>query len=131
MFASNMFGIDYLPTNFQIQISMDNINWEEITTEKSYNIQSDSANSWDFNTPEAQYIRLYVTKAKTFFIFHLVQIAEIEVYGCDVPEHTLVLLEENSKGNYQNKQVNLADFDNLLPTTPGKPVITFSTQTLQ
>jgi hypothetical protein len=131
MFASNMFGIDYLPTNFQIQISSDNINWKEVASEKGYDIQSARDDSWDFNTPEAQYIRVYVTKAKTFFIFHLVQIAEIEVYGCDVPEHTLVLLEENSKGNYQNKQVNLADFDNPLPTTPGKPVITFSTQTLQ
>ncbi len=125
MFASNMFGIDYLPTNFQIQISSDNINWKEVASEKGYDIQSARDDSWDFNTPEAQYIRVYVTKAKTFFIFHLVQIAEIEVYGCDVPEHTLVLLEENSKGNYQNKQVNLADFDNPLPTTPGKPVITF------
>jgi hypothetical protein len=111
--------------NFQIQISSDNINWKEVASEKGYDIQSARDDSWDFNTPEAQYIRVYVTKAKTFFIFHLVQIAEIEVYGCDVPEHTLVLLEENSKENYQNKQVNLADFDNPLPTTPGKPVITF------
>ena len=125
MYASNMFGIDYLPTNFQIQISSDNINWKEIASEKGYDIQSTHDDRWDFNTPEAQYIRVYVTKAKTFFIFHLVQIAEIEVYGCDMPGHTLVLLEENSKGNYQNKKANLVSFDNLLPTTPGKPVITF------
>ena len=125
MYASDMFGIDYLPTNFQIQISSDNINWKEIASERSYDIQSAHNDIWDFNKPEAQYIRLYVTKAKTFFIFHMVQIAEIEVYGCAMTEHTLASLEENSNGNYQNKQANLVSSDNLLPTTPGKPVITF------
>jgi len=126
MYAStNMFGIDYSPTNFRIETSMDNMNWKAIATENSYDSQSVHDDSWDFKIPEAQYIRVYITKAKTFFIFHLVQIAEIEVYGCDMPENTLVLLEETSKGICQNKQVNLVSFDNLLPTTPGKPVITF------
>ena len=126
MYAStNMFGIDYSPTNFRIETSMDNMNWKAIATENSYDSQSVHDDSWDFKIPEAQYIRVYITKAKTFFIFHLVQIAEIEVYGCDMPENTLVLLEETSKGICQNKQVNLVCFDNLLLTTPGKPVITF------
>ena len=130
MYASNMFGIDYLPTNFQIQISMDNINWEEITTEKSYNIQSDSANSWDFNTPEAQYIRVYVTKAKTFFIFHLVQIAEIEVYGCDISEQKLRSTDYKGSNKVIKKtrnapQDNIEESNQVAPSVPGKPIVTF------
>lgn len=125
MYASDMFGIDYLPTNFQIQISNDNLNWQEIASERGYDVQSTHADSWDFNGTEARYVRLYATKAKTFFIFHLVQIAELEVYGCDLHGLTLVLHDEMSKGKSREEQVNLADSNNRLLTTPGKPVITF------
>ena len=132
MYASKMFGIDYLPTNFQIQISRDNINWEEITNEKSYDIQDTNADSWDLDNPEARYIKVSITKAKTFFIFYLVQIAEIEVYGCDTPEQTLLQLEKDSLSNNKkpeenNKEEtgNPQDFDNQSPTIPGKPVIAF------
>ncbi len=130
MYPSNMFGIDYFPTNFHIQISMDNMNWEEITTEKSYNIQSNSANSWDFNTPEAQYIRVYVTKAKTFFIFHLVQIAEIEVYGCNISELKLSATD-HKKSNEVIKKTRNAPQEKIegshqeAPSAPGKPTVTF------
>jgi hypothetical protein len=132
MYASSMFGIDYFPTNFQIQISRDNINWEEITNEKSYDIQANNADIWDLDNPEARYIRVYITKAKTFFIFYLVQIAEIEVYGWDMPEQTLLQLEKDSltnnkkpEENDQEEKGNSQDFDNQPPTTPGKPMITF------
>jgi hypothetical protein len=130
MYASNMFGIDYLPTNFQIQISSDNINWKEVASEKGYDIQSTHDDRWDFNTPEAQYIRVYVTKAKTFFIFHLVQIAEIEVYGCDISEQKLRSTDYKDSNKVIKKTRNapkekIEESYQGTPSVPGKPIVTF------
>ena len=130
MYASNMFGIDYFPTNFHIEISMDNVNWEEIIVEKSYEIQSTHADGWDFNRPEAQYIRVYVTKAKTFFIFHLVQIAEIEVYGCDISELKLSSTDYKDSNKVIKKtrnapEGNIEESHQAAPSAPGKPIVTF------
>ena len=130
MYASNMFGIDYFPTNFHIEISMDNVNWEEIIVEKSYEIQSTHADGWDFNRPEAQYIRVYVTKAKTFFVFYLVQIAEIEVYGCDISEQKLSSTDYKDSNKVIKEtrnalQEKTEEFHQGAPSAPGKPIVTF------
>jgi hypothetical protein len=134
MYASKMFGIDYLPTSFQIQISKDNITWEDMGSEKDYTFQSAYSDSWEFNTPEARYIKVSITKAKTFFIFYLVQIAEIEVYGCDMPEQTLALLEEEHVikdeifkviDQEEKDAEKTLDINQGKPSVPGKPVVTF------
>ena len=130
MYASDMFGIDYSPTNFRIETSMDNMNWKAIATENSYDSQSLDDDSWDFNTPEAQYIRVYVTKAKTFFIFHLVQIAEIEVYGCYISEQKLSATnhKDSNKVITQTRnapQEKIEESHQGAPSVPGKPIVTF------
>lgn len=133
MLGTELFGIDYFPTNFQIQVSKDNLNWEEVMNENDYRIQSsDTNNSWHLNTPEARYVRIYITKAKTFFLLHLVQIAEIEVYGCDMSEpltkrfaERLLINDEKQEDNTQAESLNIPVPEQLVPTTPGRPEITF------
>ncbi len=134
MYASKMFGIDFFPTNFQIQISKDTITWADMGSEKDYTFQSAYSDSWEFNTPEARYIKVSITKAKTFFIFYLVQIAEIEVYGCDMPEQTLALLEEEHVikdeifkviDQEEKDAEKTLDINQGKPSVPGKPVVTF------
>lgn len=134
MQGTKLFGIDYFPTNFQIQMSEDNLNWKELINENDYSIQSsDTKNSWDFNTVKARYIRFYITKAKTFFLFHLVRIAEVEVYGCDVSEQKLASPDEHianqsglqTGGVLHDHAESLGKSHQGIPSTPGKPVVTF------
>ena len=128
MYASKLFNLDFLPLNFQIQISKDNLNWEEIHTENNYKLHSVRSDSWDFNNYQARYVRIYITKAKSFFIFfRLIQIAEIEVYGCDIPEQNLASGDEDKKSedNNPDETGDILESAQGLPGVPGKPVITF------
>jgi hypothetical protein len=133
MYASKLFNIDFFPVNFQIETSRDNIDWEEIHREEDYNLGSTHSDSWDINSHQARYIRVYITKAKIFLIFYLAQIVEIEVYGCDIPEQDFALLDnsssikdEKSSEDSQEVTAEAAEVDKGVPTVPGKPVITFN-----
>jgi len=133
MYALKFLTMDFFPVNFQIQISRDNINWEVISTEKSYTLKSTHYDSWDINGLEARYIRVSITKAKTLFIFYLAQIAEIEVYGCDIPEHNFAPLDDTTlikdgkpRDSIQEEVGKAAELDQAPPTVPGRPVITFN-----
>lgn len=135
MYALDLFGIDFFPVNFKIEISRDNIAWEEMSSEAGFNpnTQTTSADSWDFGSLECRYIRIYITESKTlFFSFHLAQIAEIRVYGCDLPEHTIFTGEERSsseteraKEDDQKGKTISPGADQRLPSTPGKPEVRF------
>jgi hypothetical protein len=135
--ASTLFGTDFFPINFTIEISSDNMTWEEISTEQGYAppIQSTHSDSWDCKSLECRYIRVYITKAKTiFFFFKMAQIAEIEVYGCNITddnpllakENASMVTEEDSKREESNQQESdvQKDLHQILPTIPGKPIIT-------
>jgi len=132
MYASRFLFIEFFPINFQIEISRDNLNWESIITEKSYTLKSANNNSWDMNSNEARYIRIYITKAKSFFILYLAQIAEIKVYGCDISEQDQTPYDELPikygviKDDNQGESCEAVELDQELPSVPGKPVITFN-----
>ena len=62
----------------------------------------------------------------------MAQIAEIRVYGCDIPEHIIftgddlsVSETEITKDNTKGGGTTLPDADQRLPSTPGKPVVKF------
>jgi len=131
--ALKFFTSDFFPLDFSIQTSRDNINWNEVSIEKSYTLKSNPFDSWELNHIQARYIRLYITKTKLFFIFHLVQIAEIEVYGCDLSEQNLTSVEDKSsikegevKDDIQEEKGEVEELDQRPPSTPGRPVITFN-----
>jgi len=134
--ASTLFGTDFFPVNFRIEISKDNSMWEEIRTEEGYSppIQSTHMESWDCKSLECRFIRVYISKAKSIFLFFKVaQIAEIEVYGCDSTSGQLPSLShEESSINEKREalsryEVSGKDSDNgRQPSIPGKPVVTFS-----
>ncbi len=135
MYASKLFGTDFFPVNFKIEISSDSISWEELYIEKGYSLPLEPAHSdlWDFNSVECRYIRLSITKAKTLFLFFkVVQIAEIEVYGCDLLEEIPVMGEQGSLPESEKAQETLQsegsappDDTRRLPSIPGKPVVDF------
>ena len=131
MHASRLFGVDLFPSNFTIQISQDNNTWLDISSMQGFVLgQSLSSGSWDINSLECRYIRIYITKSKSLFLlFKLVQIAEIEVYGCDLSGATPVLAEENLSNQQDKQQLGTtggeAENKNTIPGTPSKPTVIF------
>ena len=133
MYALKFLTMDFFPVNFQIQLSSDNINWEEIRSEKNYTLKSTHFDSWELNSLEARYLRVSITKAKTFFIFYVAQIAEIEVYGCDIPEQNFAPLDDTASikdaepgDTLPEEGGEAAELDQAPPSVPGRPVITFN-----
>jgi hypothetical protein len=135
MYASRLFGVDFFPTNFKIQVSQDNSTWFDISTVQGFVFgQSNTSGSWSTNGLECRYIRIYITQSKTLFLlFKLAQIAEIEVYGCD-PSGTQTLLAEESsytqsttqqKATEQKESSRKIENQNTIPGTPNKPTVTF------
>jgi len=135
MYASKLFGVDFFPTNFKIQVSQDNSTWLDISTVQGFVFgQSLTSGSWNTNSLECRYIRIYITQSKSLFLlFKLAQIAEIEVYGCDASGALPLLAGENSF-TQSPKQVTLSeqressranDNQNAIPGTPSKPTVTF------
>jgi hypothetical protein len=136
MYASRLFGVDFFPTNFTIQASHDNATWVDISSEQGYVFgQSLSSGNWEMSGLESRYIRIYITQSKTLFLlFKLAQIAEIEVYGCNTTvsspllaqENTSLLTEEDGhpEGSTPQKSGGQKELKQMLPTIPGKPIIT-------
>lgn len=135
MYASKLFGVDFFPTNFKIQVSQDNSTWLDISTVQGFVFgQSLTSGSWNTNSLECRYIRIYITQSKSLFLlFKLAQIAEIEVYGCDASGALPLLAEENSFTQSpkqetlteQRKSSRANDNQNAIPGTPSKPTVTF------
>lgn len=135
MYGAQLFGVDFFPTNFKIQISKDNTTFQDIKSEAGYSFaQAPSSDSWDMSGFECRYIRISITRAKTlFFFFQLAQIAEIEVYGCDSGQEPSQFVSEQGSIEPKNN-TNLAKkksgavssplYENV-PSIPGKPVIRF------
>ena len=106
MYASQLFGVDFFPTNFAIQVSQDNATWVDISREQGYVFgQSIPFGNWETNSLESRYIRIHITKSKTLFLlFKLAQIAEIEVYGCNPTGEIPLLAGEQSSGEGGEQQ---------------------------
>jgi hypothetical protein len=138
MYAIDFFYTCYFPVNFQIEISKDKIDWEELYTVRNYAPKPAKSDSWNLNSNEGRYIKVYITKAKIFFFFfYLTQIAEIEVFGYDLPEEQQSIkpadtplvtpgkpLKENKEGETPGEEGELGQG---LPGVPGTPVINFRT----
>ena len=135
MYASQLFGVDFFPTNFSIQVSQDNATWIDISREQGYVFgQSSSSGNWDTNGHECQFIRIHITRSKTLFLlFKLAQIAEIEVYGCETAGELPLLAGEKSPGEGSDQQQistqHTADKKtenrNIDLSAPGRPAVTF------
>jgi hypothetical protein len=135
MYASQLFGVDFFPTNFAIQVSDDNATWIDISSEQNYVFgQSSSSGSWETSSLECQYLRIHITKSKTLFLlFKLAQIGEIEVYGCDTAGEIPLLAGEKSPGEVseqqqistQNTSGKKTENRNMALSAPGRPAVRF------
>ena len=136
MYASKLFGTDFFPTDFQIQVSSDNLNWTNISSERGYitPMHPPYNGHWVFDSIECRYLRISIAKSKTlFFLFHLAQIGEIEIYGCDIAEHIPQVVQRNMsvrndeyQEEYKNNNLTPSrNSDQEVPSIPGRPEITF------
>ncbi len=135
MFAAKLYGLDYFPANFQIQTSRDNINWLTVSSEQGYtsSFEPPYSDSWNFDNHSCRYIRVYITRAKTLlFFFRIAQIAEIEVYGCDVEAYVPQLAGEDSlpedMRKKETKEILLGEVTvpvQGVPSVPGRPEVEF------
>jgi hypothetical protein len=133
MYASQLFGIDFLPASIQLQVSNDNTNWETINPGTGYSsLQPPYADSWLISGQECRYIKVVINSRKSLFFFQLAQIAELEVYGCDPAGSLFSQAQNNAAINHEKLNATaelktpLRAFKTAVPTTPGMPVIQFS-----
>jgi len=74
---------DLFPLDFQVHVSTDNETWTEVHSEADYTSPSSHTDSWVFDETKARYIKIAITKTKSFlFFFYLTYISEITVHGC-------------------------------------------------
>lgn len=134
MYASRMFGTDFFPTDFGIEISRDNSTWASIGKEWGYTppFQPPYADKWEFDGFDCRYLRINVTKSKTLFLFlHLAQIAEIELYGCDIEDDIPLITGQASAVSASQKKLDKIIIEDSIDTnqgeltTPGKPEVRF------
>jgi hypothetical protein len=139
IYASNFFNTNFFPVNFKIEISTNSENWEEMHAVQDYAIQSAHSDSWDLNNFAGRYIRIDITKAKTFFFFfYLAQIAEVQVYGYDLTEQqpeersvTTPSIKSEIPANEAQEETgggsgNVTGTLHAIPGVPGRPVITLN-----
>ncbi len=134
MYASQMFGTDFFPTDFQIEISRNNSTWASIGKEWGYTppFQPSYSDKWAFDGIECRYVRIVITKSKTLFLFlHLAQIAEIEVHGCDIEYDIPLVIGEGFAVNASQENSGRVILDEPISrsqgkiTTPGRPEVRF------
>ncbi len=133
MYSSRIFGTDFFPTNFQIQVSNDNVTWLDMETIQGYSTPLDpgSPDNWQYNGLACRFLKVSISKCRTFLFFlRVAQIAEIEVYGCDRGEQLPLISEENKSINNNelpkiDAESQIIPVDQHVPGIPGKPVIKF------
>ena len=133
MYSSRLFGTDLFPTNFQIQVSNDNLSWVDLNSVKGYStpLEAGSPDNWEYDGLSCRFLKLSISKCRTFFFFlRAAQIAEIEVYGCDSGGQALPIVEEKrSIGEKEysgsNRESRGIPVKQNVPGVPGKPVIKF------
>ena len=133
MYSSRMFGTDLFPTNFQIQVSNDNVTWLDMETIQGYSrpLDDGSPDNWQYNGLACRFLKVSISKCQTFLFFlRVAQIAEIEVYGCDKDDQVPPITGENryiQKKDYpqKNAESERTPAEQQIPGIPGKPVIKF------
>jgi hypothetical protein len=135
LYASRMFGIDFLPAALELQISNDNATWHTITAEAdTIELEAAAGDSWQLRGHACRYIKLCVGGRTSWFLLQLAQIAELEIYGCDAVTHPPFSVREGSSASEMNDAATAlqkpsrtawsAD-EPLSPGIPGRPLVSF------
>jgi hypothetical protein len=135
LYASRMFGIDFLPATLELQISNDNVTWHTITAAADpMDLEAAAGDSWQMRGHACRYIKLCVGGRRSWFLLQLAQIAELEIYGCDAGTHPPFSARE---GNSASETIDAATGPNqpsrtawsadepLAPGIPGRPLVSF------
>jgi hypothetical protein len=133
MYASSLFGIDVLPSNIEVQLSNDTINWETVNkNDFSTSLTPPYADRWQINNYPCRYIKVCITGRQPLFFFQLARIAELSIYGCDqttdlpvaeenkASSETVVFDTHNRTGQHPSRPI-----ESVTPGIPGKPLVTF------
>lgn len=134
LYASRIFGIDVLPANIELQISNDNNTWETISAiAESADLESTNADNWRIKDHKCRYLKLCISGRKTFLLFQLAQIAELEIYGCDdATDHPPFSAQSSSSSETVELLVpneslvkESSKAEPLAPGVPGRPLVSF------
>jgi hypothetical protein len=133
MYASSLFGIDVLPSNIEVQLSNDTINWETVNHNAfSTSLTPPYADRWQINNYPCRYIKVCITGRQSIFFFQLARIAELSIYGCDQTadppgaeannesSETAALYTQNRTQSDRTRPIA-----SVVPGIPGKPLVTF------
>jgi hypothetical protein len=133
MYASSLFGIDVLPSNIEVQLSNDTINWETVNKNAfSTSLTPPYADRWQINNYPCRYIKVCITGRQPFFFFQLARIAELSIYGCDQTD-ALSGADDNNESsasvvlNTHNRMQSdrTHPIESMVPGMPGKPLVSF------
>ena len=137
MYASRMFGTDFFPSNFKLQVSSDASTWVDMENLQGYSfpIVGTATDNWNYHNLEGRYLKISISRCRIFLLFFRVaQIAEIEVYGCEKTDQIPITGEKSmsaaesviKQDNLNQKDVTTSStFKLKTPSVPGKPVIRF------
>jgi hypothetical protein len=130
-----MFGIDFLPTTIELQISNDNVTWQTITAAAETMDGEDAAgDSWQLRGHTCRYIKLCVGGRKSLLLLQLAQIAELELYGCDAGSHPPFSARGGSSsaetagaatGLNTTSHSTWSTDEPVAPGIPGRPIVSF------
>jgi hypothetical protein len=134
MYASSVFGVDVLPSNIELQLSNDNINWEKVNRDSfSSSLQPPYADRWQLNNRPCRYIKVRITGRPSFFFFQFARIAELEIHGCDQSDELPIAEADNEFSesavlNAQNRTTpdRTRPTESAAPGIPGRPLVTFN-----
>jgi hypothetical protein len=135
LYASRLFGIDFLPATLELQISNDNATWHTITAAaETMDHETTAGDSWQLRGHTCRYIKLCLGGRKSLLLFQLAQIAELELYGCEAVTHPPFSVQVDSSSverdaaaagvNKQSRSAWNTD-EPLIPGTPGRPQVSF------
>jgi hypothetical protein len=135
LYASRMFGIDFLPTTLELQISNDNATWHTITAAaETMDRETAAGDGWQLRGNTCRYIKLCVGGRKSLLLLQLAQIAELELYGCDAGSHPPFSAQAGSSASEANDAVTGLNKpprnawnknEPLVPGIPGRPLVSF------
>lgn len=135
LYASRLFGIDFLPATLELQISNDNATWRTITASEQQSVDGEAAltDNLQLRGAAGRYIKLCVGGRTSWFLLQVAQIAELEIYGCDADDHLPFSLPGGGSpptdGAAAGASVPAHTAKNPgnppSPSVPGKPLVSF------
>jgi hypothetical protein len=134
LYATRIFGLDFLPVTLELQISNDNATWQTINAAaESIDLETANVDSWQLPGHACRYIKLCMGGPKSLFLLQLAQIAELEIYGCAAEGHPPFAAQGASSSETAGEvtatktssRTAVSEEEPVTPGIPGRPIVSF------